>query len=61
MPDTVSTATYAATHGVTPESVWRWVKAGKVRAVRIGHIWRVDPTSPRPDSRSGPKVKGKTK
>jgi len=55
--DTVSTAEFAATHNVTPATVWRWIVAKKIKAVRVGRDWRVDPDSPKPDGKSGPKPK----
>ncbi len=26
---------------VTPETVWNWIRAGKLRAIKIGRGWRI--------------------
>jgi excisionase family DNA binding protein len=42
-PGKETTAEVAQRLEVTPHTVWRWVKEGKLRADRIGDVWVVDP------------------
>jgi excisionase family DNA binding protein len=35
---------YAAWAGVTPWTVYQWIKQGKVKALKIGRDWRIDPS-----------------
>ncbi|MEM3442258.1 MAG: helix-turn-helix domain-containing protein [Candidatus Bathyarchaeia archaeon] len=31
----------AKTYRVTPEAVLKWIKEGKLKAIRIGGVWRI--------------------
>jgi excisionase family DNA binding protein len=39
---------YAEWAGVTPWTVRQWIKQGKLKAHKVGHDWRIDPSEVAP-------------
>lgn len=41
MPKYLTSADVAEMLQVTPETVWNWIRAGKLRAIKVGRGWRI--------------------